>query len=89
MASGTKTREGIFAGSDGSEIMIVPQNQRPDNNGIILRQRYTAASDGVYTLSMTPNDGTWQFYAFSNEPIPEPALLGLIILGALALFRKK
>ena len=82
-------RASYFATSDGAAITNLAINQFGQHNGIRVTHRFTAPANGIYTVSATPIDNPWHWYAFSNEPIPEPALFGLIILGVLALVRKK
>jgi len=76
MASARGIRESNIAASDGAVISVVNQDQRAEGNGIILKQRFVAEDDGSFTVSATPIDGTWQWFAFSNEIYDEPGIVG-------------
>jgi len=83
-------RESYIATSDGAVIANVDQDEFGTGNGQLLTYQYTANADGVFTLSTTPINQAWHFYAFSNEEVvPEPAFIGFILLGAAALLKRK
>ncbi len=84
-------RESYIATSDGAVIANVDQDEFNIGNGQLLTYQYTANADGVFSISTTPvGAAAWHSYAFSNEEvIPEPALIGFILLGELALLKRK
>jgi len=88
---GAGARESYIATSDGAVIANIDQDEFGLGNGQLLTYQYTADADGVFTVSTTPvGANAWHFYAFSNEEVvPEPAFIGLILLGVAALLKRK
>ena len=89
---GTGGRRSYIATSDGAFITDIDQDEFGANNGQLLTYRYTADADGVFSISTTPINNPWHFYAFSNKkiiPIPEPAFIGFILLGVITLVKRK
>lgn len=59
-------RTATFA--NGDERITVDENALGNNNGQIIQYRYTANSDGVATIDISPFDGlTFHLYGFANE----------------------
>jgi len=82
-------RVSAFASSSGAAITNISCDTYGRGNGIIVKHTYVAPSNGVFTISTTQVSGSWHWYAFSNESIPEPFLFTSLILFFLFLFRKK
>ncbi len=86
----TGLRKSFLAASDGSIIANVDQNENGENNGQLLTYKYTAPDNGTFSISTTPDNGAWGWYAFSNEGfIPEPSGFCLLLLFSINLFRIK
>ena len=74
-------RKSFFAASDDTMISTIDQNEFDYNNGQLLKCKYIAPDNGVFSISTTPDNGLWGWYAFSNEEyIPEPCYLVFIIV---------
>ncbi len=89
---GAGGRRSYIATSDGTFITEVDQDEFGANNGQLLTYRYTANADGVFSISTTPINNPWHFYAFSNKkviPIPEPVFIGFIFLSVITLTKRK
>jgi len=77
-------RKSFFAASDDSLINTIDQNEFDFNNGQLLKYKYIAPDNGVFSFSSTPDNSVWGWYAFSNEEyIPEPFYLSFIIYQLL------
>jgi len=75
------------ATSDGEAIKIIDQSVYGNSNGMLLTYRYRANEDGCFALSTTATDyDPWAVYAVSNEEIPEPFNLFIVIIGFGFLF---
>ena len=89
---GAGSRRSYIATSDGTYITDIDQDEFGANNGQLLTYQYTANADGVFSISTTPINNPWHFYAFSNQkvvPLPEPVFIGFIILGVIILAKRK
>jgi len=81
-------RNSFFATSDDTLISTIDQNEFDFNNGQILKYKYIAPDNGIFSISTTPDNGVWSWYAFSNEEyIPEASGIGLIFLFCIQFFR--
>jgi len=67
------TRYNYYATSDGGIISILNQNEFGTNNGQLLTYKYTASSDGIFSISAAPTNNPLAWYAFSNEILPPDA----------------
>ena len=67
--------------ADWELVQIGIQTDDPNDTSTV-----TAAGDGVV---LDVDDGETLFVTFTNEPIPEPATLGLLALGGVALLRRR
>ena len=70
-AEATGNRCSYIATSDGSAITLVDQDEFNSLNGQTLSYRYKAGSEGVFSVSTTPTNKAWFFYAFSNKLLAE------------------
>jgi len=83
-------RKSFLAASDGSIIANIDQDGNGENNGQLLTYKYIAPENGTFSISTTPDNGAWGWYAFSNEGfIPEPSVLGLLILLSIQSYKMK
>ena len=80
----TGARKNFFATSDDATIFTSDQDEFDVNNGQLLKYRYVAPENGVFSISTTPDNGEWNWFAFSNEEyIPEPFLSYLFFFSGL------
>ena len=81
-------RKMFFATSDDSAVFTIDQNEFGLNNGQPLKYKYKASDNGIFSVSTTPDNNVWNWFAFSNEEyIPEPAT-ALSVAFCCLLFRR-
>jgi len=86
----TGLRKSFLAASDGSIITNIDQDGNGENNGQLLTYKYIAPENGIFSVSTTPENSAWGWYAFSNEGfIPEPSTFGLLLLFCLQFIKLK
>jgi len=69
-------RTAYFAPGDSESSIVVLNPNQYGNGGTLYKYIYTAPSDGIFSMSVTPaetNSDHILYYAFSNELSPPPA----------------
>jgi len=69
-------RNSFIATSDGAVIENIDQNEFNQYNGQRLSHQYKADANGAFSVSTTPTNSPWNFYAFSNK-ILAPAFIDI------------
>jgi len=83
-------RKSFFATSDDTPVSTIDQDEFDFNNGQLLKYKYTAPDNGTFSISTTPDNGAWRWFAFSNEEyIPEPSSAFLLLLIIINFFKMK